>query len=45
MEITVTSAREGPPRPRGGVSVRSQAALQGTGSQRAYGIEQQCNSS
>ena len=41
----MTSAREGPPRPRGGVSVRSQAALQGTGSQRAYGIEQQCNSS
>ena len=35
----------GSPRPRGGVSVRSQAALHGTGSQRACGIEQQCNSS
>ena len=42
----MTSAREGPPAPLGrGVSVRSQVALHGAGSQRVYGIEQQCNSS
>ena len=36
----------GSPHPPGeGVSVRSQEALHGTGSQHVYGIEQQCNSS